>query len=81
MSTEKPAGFVISQSKIALLLSILTLFGVFYQGAAFIQSTQFRIESLEKSQTQVVDQLGRLATSISDLNMTLREVQVRQENK
>lgn len=81
MAAEKPTGFFVSQGRIALAISVITLFAFFYQVAAFAQSTQFRIESLEKFQAETVELNERLVTAISELNMTLREVQVRQETK
>lgn len=81
MSIEKPAGFFISQGRIALALSVITLLGVFYQASAFLMSSQYRIDALENNQAQTIQQLDRLNNTINDLNVTLREVQIRQEFK
>lgn len=79
--TEKQPGLVVTQGRIALILSVIALLTVFYQGASLLLSSQYRIDSLEKNQNVMVQQLERLNTTITDLNMTLREVQIRQETK
>lgn len=79
--TEKQPGLVVTQGRIALILSVIALLTVFYQGASLLLSSQYRIDSLEKNQNVMVQQLERLNTTITDLNVTLREVQIRQETK
>lgn len=79
--TEKQPGLVVTQGRIALILSVIALLTVFYQGASLLLSSQYRIDSLEKNQNVMVQQLERLNTTITDLNITLREVQIRQETK
>lgn len=87
-SADKPAGFLITQGRIALILSIFALMGFFYQVSKFGLDLQFRTAALEekfnaseRTQIELNSKLDRLGTVISELNITLREVQVRQEVK
>lgn len=86
--TVKAPGFIVTQGKIALLLSLITLGGVFYQGASALLDTKYRIASLEEkwqrteqSQREMTSVVGKLSEAINELNITLREVQVRQDGK
>ena len=81
MAEEKQNGFIVSQGRIALVLSVIALLTVFYNGAGFLMGMQYRIAALEESQKKMVVQIDRLTDSITELSMVLREVQVRQETK
>lgn len=83
---EKSAGFVVNQGRIALVLSLITLLTLFYQGTKFILDQQFRLASLEEkaiettaTQKSLSSEISRLSATIGELNVVLREVQVRQE--
>jgi hypothetical protein len=82
---HKPA-IVLTQSRIALVLSIVTLLGLGFQGSKFLLDTSYRILSLEEkwhgiesTQRDVASELRNLNSSLNELNLVLREVQVRQQ--
>jgi hypothetical protein len=86
MSEEKP-GFIVSQGRIALVLSLITLLGLGFQGSKFLLDMTYRLASLEEkwvtmagTQKDVAAELRNLNQTINQLNIVLREVQVRQQN-
>lgn len=86
MSGEVKTGFLVTQGKIALVLSIVTLLGLGFQGSKFLLDTNHRISRLEErwtemegTQKDVASELRNLNKSITDLNLVLREIQVRQD--
>lgn len=85
-TAEKPVGLMITQGRIALVLSIIALLSVGHQVSKFAIDLQNRTTRLEEkfdqseqNQTELRKELSRLGTVLSDLNVTLREVQIRQE--
>lgn len=79
-------AIVLTQSRIALVLSVITLLGIGFQGSKFLLDTSYRITSLEQkwqgiesTQRDVASELRNLNTSLNELNLVLREVQVRQQ--
>lgn len=88
MTTEQKAGFVVNQSRIALVLSLVTLLMLGFNGSKFLLDVNYRLSALEqkwteiqKTQTDVATELKNLNQSINQLNIVLREVQVRQGAK
>lgn len=84
---HKPA-IVLTQSRIALVLSLITLLGVGFQGSKFLLDTTYRLKSLEEkwqgiesTQRDVASELRNLNSSLNELNLVLREVQVRQQKE
>lgn len=87
-SEEKPVGLLITQGRIALVLSVIALLSVGHQVSKFAIDLQNRTTRLEEkfdlseqTQSELRKELQRLGTVLSDLNVTLREVQIRQEPK
>ncbi|MTH61218.1 hypothetical protein [Paracoccus litorisediminis] len=83
---DRQAGFQVTQGRIALVLSLITLMTLFHQGSKIMVSYEYRLASLEQKYSETVTmqrdltkELGRLAQSLNDLNIVLREVQIRQE--
>ena len=88
MSNELKPGFVVTQSRIALVLSIITLLTLGFQGSKYLLDTNYRLTSLEEkwasmegTQRDVANELRNLNNSLTELNLVLREVQVRQEQE
>lgn len=88
MASDEKTGFVVNQSRIALVISLITLLTLGFQGSKFILDTHYRITALEEkwvgisdTQKELTRELGRLAQSLNDLNVVLREVQVRQQKQ
>lgn len=93
---HKPA-ILLTQSKIALVLSIVTLLMLGFQGSRYLLDQNYRIATLEEKwsngdntqrefanelrnlQRDVASELRTLNSSLNELNLVLREVQVRQE--
>ena len=87
MSEEPKAGFTVTSSKIALALSVITILGVGFQGSRFLLDTNYRISSLEEkwidaesAKRDFATEIRNLSVSLNELNLILREVQVRQQN-
>lgn len=85
MTTEAKPGFVITQGRIALVLSLVSLLTFGYQGSKAVLDVHYRLTSLEEkwvsmsgTQKDLAASLHNLNTSLSELNLVLREVQVRQ---
>lgn len=83
---EAKPGFLVTQSRIALVLSVITLLGLGFQGSKFLLDTTYRLASLEAKwvsiesvQSDVASELRNLNISLNELNLVLREVQVRQQ--
>lgn len=88
MPNEPKAGFVVTQSRIALVISLITLLTLGYQGSKFFLDTHYRLSSLEEkwvsmegTQRDVANELRNLNQSLNQLNLVLREVQVRQQKE
>lgn len=88
MATDEKHGFYVNQGRIALVISIVTLLTLGFQASRFLLDTTYRIVALEEkwvgisdSQKELTRELGRLAQSLNDLNVVLREVQVRQQEE
>jgi hypothetical protein len=86
MATEVKAGFLVTQGRIALALSFITLMTLGYQGSKAILDVHYRLASLEEkwvsmegTQRDVANELRNLNTSLNQLNLVLREVQVKQQ--
>jgi hypothetical protein len=84
---HKPV-IILTQSRIALVLSLVGLLTVGFQGSKFLLDTNYRLTSLEekwagvsRTQEDVASELRNLNRSLNDLNIVLREVQVRQERE
>lgn len=85
MTDEHKPSFYVNQSRIALVLSIITLLGIGFQGSKYLINNDNRISRLEEkwvsmegTQKDVAVELRNLNASIADLNLILREIQVRQ---
>lgn len=88
MTTEPKTGILVTQSRIALVLSLITLLGLGFQGSKFLLDTTYRLASLEEkwvsienTQRDVATELRNLSISLNELNLVLREVQVRQQSE
>lgn len=88
MTAEPKSGILITQSRIALALSVITLLGLGFQGSRFLLDTTYRLSSLEEkwvsiehTQRDVANELRNLTGSLNELNLVLREVQVRQQSE
>lgn len=88
MSTDTKPGFLITQGRIALALSLVSLLAIGYQGAKAFLDVNYRLASLEEkwvsmegTQKDLASELRNLNTAIGQLNIVLKEVQVRQEGR
>lgn len=88
MSDSSKPAIVVTQGRIALVLSLITLLGLGFQGANFLLDTRYRLASLEEkwvtmegTQKDVASELRNLNETINKLNVVLREVQVRQQTE
>jgi hypothetical protein len=87
MSEEAKPGLLVTQSRLALVISMITLLTLGFQGSKFLLDFNHRISRLEERWTQmegaqkdVASELRNLNRSITDLNLVLREIQVRQHD-
>ena len=85
MTQDVKPGFLVTQAKIAIFLSCLTALGAGYNGVSYLNRLEYRIAAVEEGQSRLGDEQKSLAvelralnSSINQLNLTLREVQVRQ---
>lgn len=86
MSEPERNTIAVTPSRVAFVLSLITLLGIGFQGSKFLLDTNYRITSLEekwvgieKTQADLSASIGELSKSLNDLNLVLREVKVRQE--
>jgi hypothetical protein len=84
---HKPV-IILTQGRIALAVSVVALLSVGFQGSKFLLDTNYRLTALEekwagvsRTQEDVASELRNLNRSLNDLNIVLREVQVRQERE
>lgn len=85
-SGEPKSGFVVTQSRIALVLSLITLLSLGHQASKFFLDHEYRLASLEEkwvstdtTQRDLATELRNLNLVMNDLKILLKEVQVRQE--
>lgn len=87
-TSEKTPTLTITQPRLALALSLIALLATGHQISKFALDLQNRTarleeryEQSERSQNELKIELNRLGTVLTELNITLREVQIRQEPK
>lgn len=86
MTQEPKSGFVVTQSRLALVLSLCTLMGLGFQGTKFLLDTNYRITAVEEkllsmgdTQKEFVAEVKKMNETLILMNLTVRELQVRAE--
>lgn len=85
MSAEK-SGFIVTQGRIALVISLISLLTLGYQGSKAVLDVHYRLASLEENltsmkgtQKDLAAEIRTLNVNLGELTLVLKEVQVRQQ--
>lgn len=72
-------GFTVTPSKLAFVLSLITLVGTIYAAIYNFAELKFRLQTVENGQVGFVEKVDRLSDAVTDLTLALKEVQVTQK--